>query len=180
MAGQSDIGAIHIVSHGEDGMFWLGDTRIDSSSLTGSLASAFASIGSKLATDGDILLYGCDTGAGEAGQALLDNLAAVTGADIAASIDDTGSITRGGDWTLENRVGSIEATSLVAENWDGLLAPQALRAGAITVLDVNGNSIGGSQTGAGSVATWSNVATVNGQSIDLRATVVSILSLIHI
>ncbi|MDA7787930.1 DUF4347 domain-containing protein, partial [Sphingomonadaceae bacterium] len=57
LAGASDIGAIHLVSHGDDGVFWLGDTRIDTASVNGELASAFASIGSKLSADGDILIY---------------------------------------------------------------------------------------------------------------------------
>ncbi|MCK0129260.1 Ig-like domain-containing protein [Erythrobacter sp. F6033] len=176
LAGESDIGAIHIVSHGENGMFWLGDTRIDSASLTGELSSAFASIGSKLGEGGDILLYGCDTGAGEDGQRLLDNLALITGADIAASIDDTGSIARGGDWTLENRLGVIETASLVAREWEGLLAPVALVATGHDSFNENGVQVADNTrlTAAGSSAVWSNVATVNGQSISVRATITAI------
>ncbi len=188
LAGASDVGAIHFVSHGEDGMFWLGDTRIDSAALTGELASAFASIGSKLSADGDILIYGCDVGNDAEGQALLNNLAAITGADIAASIDDTGSIARGGDWTLENRLGVVESASLVAREWGGLLAPTNISAPAdsLTVRDGSGNIIatGGTgfgnaggrsgDVGVGGTGTWVNVGTVNGQSISIRATVVSI------
>ncbi len=188
LAGASDIGAIHFVSHGEDGMFWLGDTRIDSAALTGELASAFASIGSKLSADGDILIYGCDVGSDAEGQALLNNLAAITGADIAASIDDTGSIARGGDWTLENRLGVVESASLVAREWDGLLAPVNISAppDSLTVRDGSGNIIATGNTGfgfgggrsadvgVGGSGTWANVGTVNGQSISIRATIVSI------
>ncbi|WP_432199573.1 Ig-like domain-containing protein [Erythrobacter sp. W53] len=176
LAGASDIGAIHIVSHGEDGLFWLGNTRIDNAALTGDLAGAFASIGSKLSADGDILLYGCDVGADEAGQALIDNLAAITGADIAASIDDTGSILRGGDWTLENRVGVVETASLIAQEWYGLLAPAAFVTGAFDVFDENGTQVADNTrlTTVGSSATWFDVATVNGQQISVRATIVSL------
>jgi CshA-type fibril repeat protein len=175
LAGVRDIGAIHLVSHGDEGIFWLGTTQIDSMSVSGALASSLASIGAKLSADGDILIYGCEVGGDAAGQQLMNALAAVTGADIAASIDDTGSILRGGDWTLENRLGSVEAASLVARDWDGLLAPAALRAGAIAVVDGAGNpSFPGAELGAGASATWSNVANVGGQSISLRATVNSV------
>ena len=188
LAGRSDIGAIHIVSHGDDGVFWLGTTRVDLASVTGELASSLASVGSKLSADGDILIYGCDVGNGEAGQALVDALAAVTQADIAASVDDTGSVMRGGDWTLENRLGMIEATGLVAEHWEGLLATTAISAppNSATVRDGNGVIVAQGSTGftdfgsyspavgQGATATWANVGTVNGQSISLRATVVSL------
>lgn len=188
LAGADDIGAIHIVSHGDDGVFWLGTTQVDTASVSGALASSLASIGAKLSADGDILIYGCDVGADDAGQQLMNALAAVTGADIAASIDDTGSIVRGGDWTLENRLGSIEAASLVARDWDGLLAPAAISAprDSLTVRDANGNIVASGSSGfnqsgnrsfdqtVGATGTWDNVGRVNGQSISIRATIVSL------
>ncbi|WP_108811397.1 Ig-like domain-containing protein [Sphingorhabdus sp. Alg231-15] len=177
LAGASDIGAIHIVSHGDEGVFWLGTTQIDSAAVSGALASSLASIGAKLSVDGDILIYGCDVGADEAGQQLMDALAAATGADIAASIDDTGSILRGGDWTLENRLGSVEATSLVARDWDGLLATTAIsiQSGSPTVRDGNGNIVpSNTRVGENATATWTDAGTFNGQQFSLRATIVSI------
>jgi len=182
LAGANNIGAIHLVSHGDEGVFWLGTTQIDSASVSGALASSLASIGAKLSADGDILIYGCDVGADEAGQQLMNALAATTGADIAASIDDTGSIVRGGDWTLESRLGSVEAASLVARDWDGLLAPANLSAGfnSISVTDADGNNVtfdGNNRTiglGTGAIARWSGVGTVQGNSVDLVAEVVSI------
>ncbi len=177
LAGVNDIGAIHIVSHGDEGVFWLGTTQIDSASVSGALASSLASIGAKLTANGDILLYGCDVGADEAGQQLMNALAAATGADIAASIDDTGSILRGGDWTLENRLGSVEAASLVARDWDGLLASTSIsvQSGNPNVVDGAGNAVNSNtRVGEGATATWTNVGTFNGQQISLRATVVSL------
>ncbi|MBV7267540.1 Ig-like domain-containing protein, partial [Erythrobacter ani] len=188
LVGETNIGAIHIVSHGEEGLFWLGDTLVDSDALTGELAEAFAAIGSKLASDGDILIYGCEVGKGGAGQELLDNLAAITGADIAASIDDTGTILRGGDWTLESRLGVVEAEALTADNWYGLLMPTTISApdDSLTVRDENGNVLAQGSAGftafgrfsptvpQGGTATWDNVGALSGQSISLRATVVSL------
>jgi hypothetical protein len=49
---------------------------------------------------------------GEAGQAFVERLAQLTGADVAASDDRTGSAALGGDWQLETRTGGIEALAL--------------------------------------------------------------------
>ncbi|WP_428628510.1 Ig-like domain-containing protein [Sphingopyxis sp.] len=121
LAGRSDISAIHIVSHGTANSFTLGTTVIDRTAVTGELAGAFASIGSKLTADGDILIYGCDTSAGEQGQELVDAIARATGADVAASDDDTGAAAMGGDWDLETRAGLVETSVLASDHWNGLL-----------------------------------------------------------
>ena len=62
LAGVNNIGAIHLVSHGDEGVFWLGTTQVDSASVSGALSASLASIGAKLSVDGDILIYGCDVG----------------------------------------------------------------------------------------------------------------------
>ena len=193
LAGQSNIDAIHIVSHGDVGMFWLGTTRVTGSAVAAELAGAFASIGRHLSANADILIYGCDTGSTAAGQQLLDALALTTGADIAASVDDTGYIMRGGDWTLENRLGVIQETSLVAKDWQGLLAPALISVSSTTtvlrVFNSAGTEVANSSTGtgfstivgaqravgvtAGGFALWSNAGTVGGQAVDLRAVIVS-------
>jgi large repetitive protein len=182
LAGKDNIDAIHIISHGTEGSFNLGTTQFDLSSVTGELAASLAAIGRHLSADADILLYGCDIGAGQAGQDLLNALATTTGADIAASVDDTGYIVRGGDWMLENRLGVIDATSLTAERWEGLLAPTGLAGvnGALTVRDGTGTLVAFSATGqsaavgAGATARWTNVATINGVQVDLVANIVSL------
>ncbi|QDV86729.1 NHL repeat protein [Stieleria magnilauensis] len=50
----------------------------------------------------------------------------MTGADIAASVDDTGSGSLGGDWELEFATGRIESDPILSESydatWSGLLA----------------------------------------------------------
>ena len=48
-------------------------------------------------------------------------LAAITGADVAASADDTGSALLGGNWTLERSSGAIETTALVVDRYEGVL-----------------------------------------------------------
>ncbi|MEC4852562.1 MAG: DUF4347 domain-containing protein, partial [Jaaginema sp. PMC 1079.18] len=53
--------------------------------------------------------YGCNLAADESGFALMTALNQLTGADIAASNDLTGSSVLGGDWDLEVVAGSIES-----------------------------------------------------------------------
>ncbi|MFG6456458.1 DUF4347 domain-containing protein [Pelomonas nitida] len=121
LATRHDIDAVHIISHGDDGLLLLGSGPLFNGNVdryTGQLAT----IGHALKADGDIRLYGCDVGAGTEGAAFLAKLADVTGADIAASTDGTGTAARGGNWDLEVSTGTIgtsqalDATQLAAYN----------------------------------------------------------------
>ena len=117
--GRSDLDAIHILSHGDAGQITLGSTTLDATSIDGHHADELATIGSALSDDADILIYGCDFGQDEA---TLAALADATGADVAASDDDTGHADLGGDWDLEVSHGGIEAQTLTAEGFFGVLA----------------------------------------------------------
>nr|WP_285961086.1 Ig-like domain-containing protein [Pseudomonas tohonis] len=110
LAGRTGIDAIHIVSHGLPGQVTLGSLTLDKAGLD-ARAADLGKIGQSLDTDGDILFYGCDVGSGVAGQAFVNQVAQLTGADIAASNDSTGAASRGGDWALEVTSGSIEAVT---------------------------------------------------------------------
>ncbi len=57
--------------------------------------------GMALSETGDILIYGCNVAASGEGQRLIDRVAALTGGDVAGSIDSTGDKSRGGNWELE-------------------------------------------------------------------------------
>ncbi|MCA9091647.1 MAG: DNRLRE domain-containing protein, partial [Planctomycetaceae bacterium] len=61
------------------------------------------------------------------GQSLVDSLGFLTGADIAASTDETGAAILGGDWDMEYHVGQIETTvafsSSLQQNWIAVLSP---------------------------------------------------------
>ncbi len=78
-----------------------------------------------LREDADILIYGCNLAAGEAGLQLIDELADLTGADVAASTDLTGDADQGGDWDLEHRSGELETQVAFGPGihtaWKGLL-----------------------------------------------------------
>ena len=107
MADRSDLTAMHVISHGTDGQINLGNTWLNNTNLE-QHKNAVASWGNALAAGGDILFYGCNVAAGSGGQELLDNIAQLTGVDVAASDDLTGNAKLGGDWLLEYESGEIE------------------------------------------------------------------------
>jgi Ca2+-binding RTX toxin-like protein len=119
MAAYSVLASLHLISHGSAGLMLLGNSSIQLEQLR-SGAEALGQIGASLAPGGDILVYGCNVGEGVAGQTFVEELAALTGADVATSVDATGS-GAAGDWVLESTVGSIEATAVAAYGWSGSL-----------------------------------------------------------
>jgi len=126
LKGESDIDAVHLISHGEKGNLSLGTAVLDAYSMQGRYHSDLAAIGQALAKDGDILVYGCDFAAGTDGRQATVFLGAVTHADIAASTDPTGAAARGGDWDLEEHAGTIEARIFTDDDYRFLLAPPTI------------------------------------------------------
>ena len=84
LANYRDVGAVHILSHGDDATLVLGGTVLNNTNV-GNYGEALTEWQASLKADADILIYGCDVAAGEDGQAFVDQLAEFTGADIAAS-----------------------------------------------------------------------------------------------
>src|SRR5262245_36020797 len=127
LATRTGLTAVHILSHGSDGAIHLGATALDAATVDGR-AEAVAAWGSAFTADGDLLLYGCDVAGSIAGESFVDELARLTGADVAASDDLTGDAGRGGDWTLEFATGAIETGfgPLAEATWGGVLATQTL------------------------------------------------------
>ncbi|MEZ5703348.1 MAG: DUF4347 domain-containing protein [Burkholderiaceae bacterium] len=121
--GRTGIDAIHIISHGSAGELNLGSGTLNSGSLSGEYADEMAVIAAALSPDADLMLYGCDVAATEAGVTFIDALAQATGADVAASNNDTGAESLGGDWVLEarNTDGVIETVAISAQAYAGLL-----------------------------------------------------------
>jgi hypothetical protein len=98
---------IEIVSHGNVAQVQLGNNVLNANSLA-QYAQELQQWTSSLAPGADILFYGCNVAAGDAGQAFVRDLSTLTGADIAASTNLTGDSGRGGDWNLEYTTGLIE------------------------------------------------------------------------
>lgn len=107
LRGYRDLAAIHVVSHASAGVLQLGNSRITAESVHQEL-SALSTLRHAVRPGGDLLFYGCDLAAGEAGGALLDIIQQQTGLDVAASVNPTGNQSLGGDWELEIQRGSIE------------------------------------------------------------------------
>jgi large repetitive protein len=119
--GRVGIDAIHIISHGRSGTLDLGSTKLTEASIESRHADELAIIRSALSSSADIMLYGCNFGAGSRGEAAIAALSLATGADVAASEDTTGAAFLGGDWVLEDTAGTIEATSIAAPDWQHTL-----------------------------------------------------------
>ncbi len=120
LAGRSGIMAIEIFSHGSSGALLLGSTRVDDLWLKGH-AEQLTAWSQALSADADLLLYGCNVAEGVTGLEFVQDLAELTGADVAASTDLTGSSELWGNWTLEMRSGPIEAVAIAAPAFASLL-----------------------------------------------------------
>ncbi len=120
LSNESNVSALHIVSHGNAGIIKLGSTSLDSNNIS-NYSTQLAEIGSHLSDTGDILLYGCNVAAGTIGQTFINQLAQYTNADVAASVDTTGASSLGGNWILESQTGPIEATTLVDTSYSTIL-----------------------------------------------------------
>ncbi|MEO5365743.1 MAG: Ig-like domain-containing protein [Magnetococcus sp. WYHC-3] len=126
LAHRHDIPAIHLLTHGTDSGLSLGNRWVDAATLA-QQSVHWGVVGDALSQDGDLVLYGCRLAAQPQGQALLEGLAALTGADVAASDDLTGAVQRGGDWQLEYVRGAVETPLLdPGTAYDGVLAAPTL------------------------------------------------------
>ena len=116
--------AIHLVGHGASGAIDMGSWSLTADSLA-EHAQALGQLGAALTPDGDLLVYGCDVGQGADAEQFIADLAAATGADVAASDNASGATALGGDWILEVEQGDIRTEalwSLGPDTYLGLLA----------------------------------------------------------
>ena len=113
--------AIHIVSHGSPGCLYLGNTQLNLDTL-----KRYANLLQTWSAS-EILLYGCNVAAGDAGAEFLAKIGALTKANIAASANLTGNAALGGDWELEVRTSEINKalgfSSEALEAYSGVLGP---------------------------------------------------------
>ncbi|HEY8085233.1 MAG TPA: DUF4347 domain-containing protein, partial [Methylophilaceae bacterium] len=121
---EHNIDAIHIISHGSDGVIDIGNTQLNAAVLAKN-ADIIANWGKAFNANGDILIYGCDVAETAAGQALVAKLGQLTKTDVAASEDLTGSAAKGGNWVLEYQTGTIDTSTALnaatAQNWANVL-----------------------------------------------------------
>ncbi|WP_372898259.1 DUF4347 domain-containing protein, partial [Stieleria sp.] len=138
LAELSGVDAIHIVSHGDGEGIQLGGVRLDVDTAEG-YAGDIAAWANSLDSDADLLIYGCDLASTDQGRALIESIAMLSDADVAASDDATGHESLGGDWNLEYATGTIETQIFVnaqaQREWVQILATVTFQQG-----DVNGYS----------------------------------------
>jgi len=118
----NDIDTVRIISHGNAGKVVLNSESVDTQYLTRRY-EWIESWGNALSENADILLYGCNLAATAEGRTLVQSIADMTGADVAASTDMTGA---SGNWELEYQVGEIEAVSLAVDGYAYHLANQVV------------------------------------------------------
>ena len=106
--GQGSFDRLQLLSHGVDDSLSIGATSLSSRNV-GHYRQPLAQLGSLLSEQGDLLLYGCDLAASPSGERLVRRLAELTGAEVAASSDNTFADALSGrsDWILEDSVGLI-------------------------------------------------------------------------
>ncbi|MEN8809564.1 MAG: DUF4347 domain-containing protein, partial [Desulfobacterales bacterium] len=122
---RSDLNGVHFITHGSDGQINLGNILLNSTNLQ-QHSIAISGWGNSLTENGDIIFYGCNIAADSTGQSLLNNISGLTGADVAASDDNTGHTSLSGDWEIEYQQGDIETAVAVSDQtqstWSNVLA----------------------------------------------------------
>ncbi len=135
--------ALHFITHGTEGAIKLGNTWLRASDLERH-ADDLSAWRAGLAADADLLFYGCNVAETPEGRALIEGLHAITGADVAASTDVTGSGWAFANWTLEYSAGYITAANILGTGphaaWTGVLASLTVSTTA-DVVDGNTSSI---------------------------------------
>jgi hypothetical protein len=138
LAQYQGLSGVEIVSHGNVANLQLGNSSLSASSLA-QYADRLQQWKLALASDADILFYGCNVAAGELGRAFINDISRLTDGDVAASIDLTGDSLQGGDWDLEYQTGNIETAAVedrLKAAYDGVLI--SINAGGGTYTDGSG------------------------------------------
>ena len=125
----NDLSAVHIISHGSAGEVTLGNTVLNSQTIT-AYAAEISQWSGALETNADILIYGCEVAENDAGKQLLDELSALTGADVAGSTDLTGHASLGGNWYFEYQVGLVETAAATSQQIQSTWSNTLLIAGS--------------------------------------------------
>ncbi|MDG1893656.1 MAG: DUF4347 domain-containing protein [Fuerstiella sp.] len=119
-----DIDAVHVISHGGDGQVPLGATNLSLDNVD-NYRSAISAWQYSMSDTADLMFYGCDLAATEDGRDLMNQIAAETHSDVAASDDLTGHESLGGDWDLEFQAGTTETQVVLStdfqQSWNQVL-----------------------------------------------------------
>mgnify|MGYP000660438233 CR=1 FL=1 len=120
------IDSLHLISHGSEGQLNIGQDLINLQTIE-DYSEGFNELKDLFSANGDFLIYGCNVATAD-GEALVDRISVLTGSDVAASDDLTGSKEFGGDFNLEYETGEIESEGFndFNYNFNSVLANQTL------------------------------------------------------
>ena len=125
IARYENLDAVHVVSHGSNGVVKLGNTWLSLDNVNDYIGQ-ITNWQDSLTRDADLLFYGCDLASNKNGKALVELLGKLCDCDAAASTDGTGHTSFGGDWELEYTTGQIETAVAFSQNlqlnWGHLLS----------------------------------------------------------
>ena len=127
----SNLGSIHIFSHGSPGILQFLSGSISSDNLL-NYDQEIQSISNSLGPNGNIHLYGCNVGQGDKGLEFINLFSSISNLDIAASDDVSAPKFLNGDWDLEVKTGEIHQASIIPSSFKG-----SLGAPSISNLDTN-------------------------------------------
>jgi VCBS repeat-containing protein len=151
---------VHLFSHAVSGALQLGTSRVDLDDLLSEETSAIWQ--RALHQEADILLYGCDLAATPSGATFVSQFALFSGADVAASIDRTGTYVNS-NWDLEFTVGQFSSESLFHSSdrltWEGALDAQNINipnAQNLTALDRGSTNSVAMHSDGSYVIVWSH------------------------
>jgi len=108
LASVTGANSLHIVSEGDAGNFWLGKDFVSGENIA-KYSNDLQAWKTALSPAANILLYACNLADGVNGIALVQAVKNLTGHDVAASTDLTGSSNLGANWNLEYATGKINA-----------------------------------------------------------------------
>jgi len=124
LADRRDLASLRILAHGRPGALMLGAGELTRAAVDHH-ARELAVIGRALHAEGDVQIYGCEVGQGDAGRAFVDALAEALGAPVAASSAPVGHAGLGGGWQLD--VGKLRTLPFALPDWHGLLGMTVTR-----------------------------------------------------
>ncbi len=106
------VAAVSIIAHGAQGELRLGSSTLTSDTIDAHRA-ALRAIGRAMGQAADLLLYGCNVGAGAIGRKFVDDIAATTGVTVAAASHVVGRAAADAGWNLDVRTGTLNAPAVL-------------------------------------------------------------------
>ena len=152
LAQHTDITALHIITHGSSGSLYLRTTELNSSNCE-NYSQQLQKWRNSFTANASIILYGCNSAAGDRGHQFLTQLHQLTGANIAANPTTTGNSKKGGNWNIpqlippSSQAPQLALTETALKTYSGVLGfapkvdfPTADGPRYVSICDFNGDT----------------------------------------